>query len=70
MYDRLQVPFCYLWNFDFSNFRLSLAKKLFDTETSNLQVKFNFTVDFYNWYFYHDHYLILRLTRVAYAKLW
>ena len=33
--------FCYFWNYGFCNLRMTLAKKLFGTETLNLQVKFH-----------------------------
>ena len=34
-----------------SNIRMALVKKRFETETSNLQVKFYSKVAFQNWYF-------------------
>ena len=58
--------FCYFWNFDFSNLRMALAKKLFGTETSNLQVNFHSKMAFYNRHFQHNHYFMLRLIRATY----
>ena len=55
--------FCYFRNFDFSNLRMTFAKKLLDTETSNLQVKFYFSAAFHNWHLEHYHYFTLRLIR-------
>ena len=43
--------FCYFWNFDFSNLRITFSKKLFGTEISIFQVKFYSTITFHNWYF-------------------
>ena len=61
--------FCSFWNFDFSNFRVALAKKLIGTETSNLLVKFYSKIALHNWYFQHNCYFILRLVRVTYTCL-
>ena len=45
------MPFCYFWNFDFPNLRMTFAKKLLSTETSNLEVKFHSRVAFNNCHF-------------------
>ena len=45
------MAFCYYWNFEFSNLKMTFAKKkktLFGTETSNLQVKCYSRVAFHN----------------------
>ena len=51
IYGSLKMTFCYLWNFDFANLRMTLAKKLFGTETSNFQVKFHARVAFHKFCF-------------------
>ena len=51
IYRSLKMQFCYFRNFDFSSLRMTFAKKIFGTETSNLQGKFYSKVAFHNWYF-------------------
>ena len=49
IYRPLKMPFCYFWNFEFSNLRMTLAKMLLCIETLNLKVKFHFRAAFRNW---------------------
>ena len=67
----LIMLFCYFWSFDFSNLRITFAKKkLFVAETSNFQVKFCSMVAFLYKYFKHYRYFILPLIRRTNRKFW
>ena len=57
-------------NFDFPSLRMTFAKSLSGTESSNLRVKFCFRVAFHNWYFQHYHYFRLSLITSTLTKFW
>ena len=69
IYRSLKTLF-YCYYYFFSSPRMTFAKNLFGTETSIFQVTFYPRADFYNWYFSHYRYFILRLIRVTYTKFW